>query len=171
MNSSSEDKARIDIQDELDKINIDQLHRATLNFSKNCLEVKKLCVTAEIAVLTLLAGLYYEVWQSTSIEADALSAIEDELRILISIFSITIPALFYFVDVGFYYYQDKLRDKMNALHCAIKKRHGIIDNTTETETASHRFFKSLFNGSQVLYLIMILIAIILVILLWPKKGA
>ena len=38
------DEQRV-IADELDKIQIDQLHKATLNFSNNSLETKKLCVT------------------------------------------------------------------------------------------------------------------------------
>ena len=53
------DEQRV-IADELDKIQIDQLHKATLNFSNNSLETKKLCVTVQIAVYTLLAGIYKE---------------------------------------------------------------------------------------------------------------
>ena len=49
-----------DISNELKKIQIAQLHNATLNISNNSLETKKLVVTTITAVCTILIGLYKE---------------------------------------------------------------------------------------------------------------
>ena len=48
------------IADELDKIQIEQLHKATLSFSNNSQENKKLCVTVLTAIYALLVGIYKE---------------------------------------------------------------------------------------------------------------
>ena len=138
------DEQRV-IADELDKIQIDQLHKATLNFSNNSLETKKLCVTVQIAVYTLLAGIYKESPLSN-------------LVIALELLGILIPVLFYAVDVVLYFYQDRLRENMNKRMDEIKKRNGL---PVRSENGSkRRLFRSFFNGSQILYLGLIIVSII-----------
>jgi len=129
------DEQRV-IADELDKIQIDQLHKATLNFSNNSLETKKLCVTVQIAVYTLLAGLV----------------------IALELLGILIPVLFYAVDVVLYFYQDSLRENMNKRMDEIKQRNGLP--VRSENRSKRRLFLSFFNGSQILYLGLIIVSII-----------
>ena len=132
------------IEDELSKIQIDQLHRATLNFSNNSLETKKLCVTVETSALTLVELLYKE------------QPFEDRMAVFMT-FGILIPILFYFVDVFLYYYQDKLRAEMTKESNKIRERHEI---TFSEKKRSPRLLRSLFNGSQLIYAALILMVII-----------
>lgn len=138
------DEQRV-IADELDKIQIDQLHKATLNFSNNSLETKKLCVTVQIAVYTLLAGIYKESPLSN-------------LVIALELLGILIPVLFYAVDVVLYFYQDRLRENMNKRMDEIKKRNGLP--VRSENRSKRRLFRSFFNGSQILYLGLIIVSII-----------
>lgn len=133
------------IADELDKIQIDQLHKATLNFSNHSLETKKLCVTVQIAVYTLLAGIYKESPLSN-------------LVIALELLGILIPILFYAVDVVLYYYQDRLRENMNSKMNDIKKRHRLAAQAENRN--KKRLLRSFFNGSQILYLGLIIISVI-----------
>lgn len=133
------------ISDELDKIQIDQLHKATLNFSNNSLETKKLCVTVQIAVYTLLAGIYKDSPLSN-------------LVIALELLGILIPILFYAVDVVLYYYQDRLRENMNNKMNDIKKRHRIVVQPSNRN--NKRLLRSFINGSQILYLGLIIISVI-----------
>jgi len=131
--------------DELDKIQIDQLHKATLNFSNNSLETKKLCVTVQIAVYTLLASIYKENTLSN-------------LLISLEILGILIPILFYSVDVVLYFYQDRLRENMGKRINEIKKRNGLL--ILPSSKSKPRLLRSFFNGSQIIYLGLILVSII-----------
>lgn len=133
------------ISDELDKIQIDQLHKATLNFSNNSLETKKLCVTVQIAVYTLLAGIYKDSPLSN-------------LVIALELLGILIPILFYAVDVVLYYYQDRLRENMNNKMNDIKERHRIVVQPSNRN--NKRLLHSFINGSQILYLGLIIISVI-----------
>ena len=133
------------IADELDRVQIDQLHKATLNFSNNSLETKKLCVTVQIAVYTLLASIYKE---------NALS----NLRISLELLGVLIPVLFYFVDVVLYFYQDRLRENISTKINEIKKRNGLpIQSLSQRKP---RLLRSFFNGSQILYWGLILVSIL-----------
>lgn len=137
INSEVLNEEQIKVADELDKIQIDQLHKATLNFSNNSLETKKLCVTAQIAVYTLLAGIYKESPLSS-------------LVISLELVGFFIPVLFYAVDVVLYFYQDRLRENMNNKINSIRKRHGLKSEPIIRN--KKRLWRSFINGSQVLYL-------------------
>lgn len=160
-NKKALSEAQKNIADELNKIQIDQLHKATLNFSNNSMETKKLCVTAQIAVYTLLAGIYKE--NSSPIFAIALVLL-----------GMLVPILFYFVDVFLYFYQDRLRENMSKQIDEIKKRNGL--EIQPPSKKKNRLFRSLFNGSQTLYFGLIINSIVAPVLikicikLWRTAG-
>ncbi|WP_130868585.1 hypothetical protein [Intestinimonas massiliensis (ex Afouda et al. 2020)] len=143
------------IEDSLNLKQIDQLHNATLNFSNNSLETKKLCVTAEIASITLLIGLH---------ENDKIT----NLFLLLGISSLIIALLFYIIDVCFYYYQDKLRDTMVTEENKIRYRHRLPAQEFNRRTIVgnkifDRIFRSLLNGSQIMYWILMLVSVVILI--------
>lgn len=55
---TSQPGRQMTVEDQLDLENIQQLHRVILNFSQQSLEMKKICLTIEIGVLTALLVLY-----------------------------------------------------------------------------------------------------------------
>ncbi|MBM6722970.1 hypothetical protein, partial [Pseudoflavonifractor phocaeensis] len=138
------------IEDSLNQKQIDQLHNATLNFSNNSLETKKLCVTAEIASVTILMGSH----QNSKI---------DNLYIVLGVSSLMVALLFYIVDIFFYYYQDKLREAMITEENKIRLRHGLplrvfVRKTIMGNKGGCRVFRSIFNGSQIMYWILMAIS-------------
>ncbi|MGL6200460.1 MAG: hypothetical protein ACRC3H_16140 [Lachnospiraceae bacterium] len=149
------DNNRKEVEDELDKIQIEQLHKATLNFSNQSLETKKLCTTVELAALTLFAGLY-------NIEMDSTVKFIEIMPII----GVAIPLLFYFVDVFLYYYQDSLRARMIKEENKIRSRHKI--NLKNEKKDERRLLRAFFNGSQIIYLGLILISIIITIIVFMR---
>lgn len=144
------------IEDSLNLKQIDQLHNATLNFSNNSLETKKLCVTAEIASITLLIGLH---------EKDKIT----NLLLLIGISGLIIALLFYIVDVCFYYYQDKLRNAMIKEENKIRDRHKIEQREFgRQDKMCGRVSRSIFNGSQIMYWILMLVSVVILVISQPK---
>lgn len=142
------------IQDELNMEQIRQLHNATLNFSNQCTEIKKLYVTVIIAVITLLFNIFKDNYYSISFYK------------LISILILCISALFYLLDVCSYYYQKKLRNIMSNQEDEIKKRHNIKVASNST-VKSNITLKSLFNNSMLIYYIIFLLALLfLLYLIW-----
>ena len=144
------------IEDSLSLKQIDQLHNATLNFSNNSLEAKKLCVTAEIAAVTLLIGLH----ENNKI---------NNLYIVLGISSLMIALLFYIIDIVFYYYQDKLRDTMINEENKIRHRHRLLPQEFNRQTkfknkSGDRVMRSIFNCSQIMYWILIGVSILTLIL-------
>ena len=140
------------IEDSLSLKQIDQLHNATLNFSNNSLEAKKLCVTAEIAAVTLLIGLH----ENNQI---------NNLYIVLGISSLMIALLFYIIDIVFYYYQDKLRDTMINEENKIRHRHRLLPQEFNRQTkfknkSGDRVMRSIFNCSQIMYWILIGVSIL-----------
>ena len=99
------------LEDEIDWKIIDQLHAATLNFSTTSLELKKLFfVLVGIAVPTLikLAG--------------------DELDLSLFVTIYLISSTFWLLDSFTYFYQEKLREKMDKHFMQIRIRNiGTID--------------------------------------------
>lgn len=144
------------IEDSLSLKQIDQLHNATLNFSNNSLEAKKLCVTAEIAAVTLLIGLH----ENNKI---------NNLYIVLGISSLMIALLFYIIDIVFYYYQDKLRDTMINEENKIRHRHRLLPQEFNRQKkfknkSKDRVMRSIFNCSQIMYWILIGVSILTLIL-------
>lgn len=122
--------------DKLDYIQIDNLNKATLNFSGHSLETKKLCVTVLTSVITILLGVYKDN------PKDALN--------LIRILGLTVVVIFYIVDCILYWYQDKLRNGIIAQENNIRKRHNIKE--LEFRPSKKRVKRSMFNGSNFIYL-------------------
>lgn len=128
-----------------------QLHNATLQFSKNTLEIKKLFATVVIGFFTITTGLPKNI------------AIEKQILILI-----VLTVLFWVLDAQSYYYQKKLRKQMEALENKIlgKKEDNICSVCKYYNIKN--YFKSIFNASMFIYY-MGIIGLVLMYYL-RKKG-
>jgi hypothetical protein len=128
------------LEDEIDWKIIDQLHAATLNFSTTSLELKKLFfVVVGIAVPTLI-----------KLAGDGL-----DLSLFITIYLLSLT--FWLLDSFTYFYQEKLREKMDSRFTQIRTRNvetiAIFDYTLEnSRTKSGRIWRSLTNLSVRLYM-------------------
>lgn len=140
--------------DEIDQTNIEQLHKAVLQLSNNCFELKKFCVTVLISASTLIATFTNK-----------------QLDPFIFVAGIFVVIFFWILDSQSYYYQEKLRARMKELASNIAKRNspqlvidGVgmpLDKRRMERKPSERILASLFNWSMVFYLILfILMAII-----------
>lgn len=137
------------LEDEIDWKVIDQLHTATNFFASTSTELKKIFFTLiVIAIPTLIK----------------LSGDKLDKALFISIFILTF--LFWILDSYTYFYQDKLREKMNSLFNNIKDRNktrNLQDNNEEevtieiNRTSENRLKRSLFNYSMFLYLLVFVI--------------
>ncbi|WP_170075069.1 hypothetical protein [Paraclostridium dentum] len=125
--TKSTDESTVKISDELDKENYRQLHNVVLNFSNNSIEIKKLCITAVIAVPTIFFNFFSNPKNIT------INLLNNICFILI-----VIVVLFYLVDVYTYYYQKKLRDSMLNIENNIRKRHKLKE-----KQISKNFFQKL----------------------------
>ncbi len=143
----------MEIKDQIDWKVIDQLHAATIEFSRNCSSIKKLCVTVLIAACTLLAKFTGEALDPSFFVAGFL-----------------IPLFFWGLDAISYFYQEKLRGMINDKLNDIKNRNasdtlrsleGIVLGTHRTKKS--RVTRSIFNSSMLLYYILIGLDIILFI--------
>lgn len=151
-----EENDKIAVEDSLNRMYIEQLHNATLNFSKTSLEIKKLCVTVEITSVTLIVGLY----QNDKI---------DSLYSMLSYSTLMIAVLFYFVDIVLYYYQDKLRAMMIDEENKIRLRHGLqIKSFGRDAVFKGRVRRSITNCSQIIYWILIGVSMLCIILKFIK---
>jgi hypothetical protein len=131
-------------QDEMDKMNIDQLHKAVLHFSNNCFEIKKFCTTILISATTLIATFTKEQLTPTMFAA-----------------GVFIIAFFWGLDAQNYYYQELLRARMKMLANNITKRHSPIievdgvgmplDDSRAKRQIEQRVLASLFNSSMFYY--------------------
>ena len=130
-----------------EKINwkmIDQLHNATINFSKNSLEIKKL-VFVVIGISTPLI----------------INLCNNQLNKALFISLYIIIGLFWILDSYTYYYQKKLRNNMESYIAKIRNTN--FDNSTKRLVL---IFKSLFNWSHAcFYGVLTVITILLHILL------
>lgn len=138
------------LDDEIDWKIIDQLHTATINFSTTSLELKKLFfVLLGISVPTL-----------TKLAGDKL-----DLSLFIAIYILIIT--FWFFDSFTYFYQEKLREKMDTVFNKIKKRNNALiiiqENITNEytieniRTSKYRIFRSIFNVSLRFYLVLFIL--------------
>lgn len=138
------------VEDEIDWKVIDQLHSATSSFSSTSLELKKIYfILVGIAIPSLI-----------KLAGDKL-----DLSLFISIYFLTIT--FWLLDSFTYFYQEKLREKMNNLFLEIRNRNKetVIEFQTSVKSAKDkeitleqnrtgktRIKRSLFNTSLLLYL-------------------
>ncbi|HMK17679.1 MAG TPA: hypothetical protein VK492_05770 [Chitinophagaceae bacterium] len=138
------------LEDEIDWKIIDQLHTATINFSTASLELKKLFfVLVGIAVPALI-----------KLSGDSL-----DLSMFITLYILTFT--FWFLDSFTYFYQEKLREKMDTHFFEIKKRNSepviISDKKTEEYTledsrsSKDRLWRSASNNSVRFYFILSII--------------
>lgn len=128
--------------DDLTWKTIDQLHNATSNFSKQSFDIKKVCLTVEVAAMTLIGNF-----------------VDDKLDLALFVAGLIIPLIFYFLDCTTYYYQDSLRGKMIKEENLFRARYGlsIKDNPHE----SRKIFRSVLNWSHWIYLALIILDLIL----------
>lgn len=140
---------RIEKEDSLDMENIRQLHNATLALSNQSFEIKKLCVTLYIAFLTFSLTLSTKF--STS----------KEFIDFFVLIGTCICLTFYMADCMTYYYQKSLRNVMNKTTLQIKVRNNINVPPRSSNNKIKLFLKSLFNGSQLIYLGLLLITLLI----------
>jgi len=145
------------INDQMDMMSIEQLHRVVLNLSKNCFEIKKLCVTVLISSSTLLAIFT-----------------KDLIDKFIFVSALFLVVLFWLLDAQSYYYQDKIRARMKVLGEDIVERErpqivivGIgmpLSEKRENRSNVSRVFASLFNYSMFFYLVLVIAVVFLAVL-------
>jgi len=145
------------LDDEIDWKVIDQLHTATLNFSTTSLELKKIFfVLIGVAVPSLIK----------------LSGDKLDISLFVTLYLLSFT--FWFLDSFTYFYQEKLREKMDKLFNQIKARHTkpiIVSDSSKQDftiekvrTNKNRFWRSIFNSSVRLYWILIALNTVAIIL-------
>lgn len=157
-NSNAPETDDLAIMDDFSKSNIEQLHKVVLNFSSQSFEIKKLCVTVEIAALTLIATIFKDNYASSS------------FTMLIKLIGLLVPLFFYLLDICTYYYQDKLRLVMFNEENVIRQRHGIelLKNKRFTKAKCPtwgRIGRAIVNGSNLVYWGLIILAVVICIVL------
>lgn len=145
-----------ELEDSFDRNEIEQLHRATLGFSKQCFDLKKLCVTVEISACALAVTIFRDVYG------------DDKLFFALKLIALFTPLLFYSLDVCTFYYQDKLRKNMFDIENKIRVRNAIQLKTDKkfnesNHTRNMRLFRSVKNESNIIYWGLIVFAILFII--------
>ena len=142
------------MRDELDKLEIEQLHQVTLRLSANSFEIKKLCITVIVSASVLVA-----------------SFTSRQLDLSIFLAAAIIISFFYILDVQVYYYQQKIRIRMKAIHRSMMGRHipsfdsqGFGMPLTEQQSQMDRLCHAFFNASMWPYAALVSVDIILVLL-------
>lgn len=138
------------IKDKIDWKKIDQLHNATINFSKNSLEIKKLL----FVVIGIATPLIINLCNNHLDRA-----------LFISLYIIIF--LFWIFDSYTYYYQKKLRFQMDYYFKQILNRNlGIQQLSFKRRRPFKMIYISLFNWSHFcFYGILVLVIILLNIIL------
>lgn len=136
------------LDDEIDWKIIDQLHTATVNFTTSSLEIKKLFfVLMGIAVPSIIK----------------LSGDKLDLSLFVTLYILTVT--FWFLDSFTYFYQEKLREKINWHFNEIKTRNkesliithsfkqGLIIESNRT--SENRLWRSASNSSVRFYIVLL----------------
>jgi len=121
--------------DEIDWIEVGQLHEATLRISQNCFEFKKLCIGL-IGISAVLLG------KLTSNQLD--------LSYFVVPFLICLG--FWIADFTAYYYQRATRKRMNKCISVIAERNKLVGRRSNDIDVS--WYKSMFNGSMSIYFVL-----------------
>lgn len=121
--------------DEMDWVEVDQLHEATLKISQNCFEFKKLCV-AVIGIAAVALG---------KLTSDTLDP-----SYFVVLFLVAFG--FWIADFTAYYYQRVTRKRMNTRLQAIASRNELSTDNISTVNVSWR--NSMFNLSMSLYFVL-----------------
>lgn len=141
------------VEDDIEWKLIDQLHSATLNFSNKSLELKKIYfVLIGIAVPTLI-----------KLANDRL-----DTSLFVTLYILTLT--FWYFDSYTYFYQEKLREKMDMYFSRIKKRHvysQILTDYPKSEFTievernnKERLWRSITNISVRLYFVLLCFVLI-----------
>lgn len=85
-------------RNELDRMQLDQLHNVVLELSKNCFELKKLCVTILVSAATVISTFT-----------------EKKLDLSFFVGGAVIIVFFYVADAQSCYYQRKIRLRMKDI--------------------------------------------------------
>lgn len=138
------------IEDKIGWKKIDQLHNATINFSKTSLEIKKL--------------LFVVIGISTPLIIN-LSDNKLDISLFVSLYIILIP--FWIFDSYTYYYQKKLRATMDSFFIEIKNRNSDSANdVSKTKSQTEQIRSALFNLSHFCFYGVLFILITLVFILY-----
>lgn len=118
------------------------MHNATLGLSKQCFELKKICLTIEIAIITIIAKF-----------------VNNGLDLSYFIAGILILLFFYLLDTLTYFYQDRLRERMVNEENKLRMRHN--EEVKQFTQKGNRILRSFFNVSHLIYLILIIADVII----------
>lgn len=148
------------LQDELDWKLLDQLYGVVAQISSFCFETKKLCVTTEFIVLTLVVKFT-----------------KDELDHSIFVTALVITLCFWFLDATAYFYQVKLRGTMEAIRERLAAREQIFLVTAQgsqviaperaASSLTTRVLRAAFNHSMWLYAVLLLADVVI----WIAYGS
>lgn len=127
--------------DEIDWVEVEQLHDATIKISQNCFEFKKLCI-ALIGVAAVALG---------KITSDSLDPSYFVIPLLIAFG-------FWVADFTAYYYQRVTRKRMSARMQAIATRNNVTESDIKVLEVS--WFSSMFNLSMSLYFVLMALSLI-----------
>ena len=130
-----------------EKNEIDQLHNAVLAISKQCFDLKKACITIIVAIFAIIPNI-----KPTSNSIDYTS--------LYYCISVSATLFFYLADSYCYYYQRKLRARIDQLVKIAKHKSSIeyyYGPNSCSKTTKATIFNAMFNPSQCFYLILIIL--------------
>ena len=119
---------------------IDQLHEAALQISKQCFEYKKLCVGLIGAACVLIVKFT-----------------GNDLDYSLFVVGLLITLGFWIADANAYYFQRKVRNRMNHRMADIAKNNNLSNEGTVTEVSWH---VSLLNRSMTLYYVLVLLSLL-----------
>lgn len=122
-----------EVEEKINFKKIDQLHNATLNFSKASIQMKQMMITLAAIVAPIIVKL----------SADKLN-----LALFISMYLIII--VFHSLDGFTYYYQKKLREMMNYHFNLIQGQTNPPKTLSKWEKVKI-IIKSVFNSSTLIY--------------------
>ncbi|HKM00790.1 MAG TPA: hypothetical protein VJ083_01920 [Sedimentibacter sp.] len=122
---------------------IDQLDSAILQFSKNTLITKRICASLLVAIIAII-----------------LRVTDDKLDFSIYVASAVTLLIFWIIDSNSYYYQRLLRIRMSKIVKELKNDDLVIGfGMPLKKDEKITWGKSLFNSSQLFYLLSIFVVV------------
>ncbi|MBS9802956.1 hypothetical protein J4052_08255 [Bacillus toyonensis] len=137
-------------EDDFDTMKIDQLHKVVMNFSSQSIEIKKMCITVEVAALTLITTIFKGNYSEPSFTISTLLIL------------FLVPILFYGIDIYTYYYQDKLRGVMLESENNIRQRNKLDTRREKRFDRNNkkRIRRAIKSYSNMIYWALLIIAFI-----------
>jgi len=133
----------MDINQTLKLKEIDQLDSAILQFSKNTLITKRICASLLVAIIAII-----------------LRVTDDKLDFSIYVASAVTLLIFWIIDSNSYYYQRLLRIRMSKIVKELKNDDLVIGfGMPLKKDEKITWGKSLFNSSQLFYLLSIFVVV------------